>query len=223
MMHDGAFEAWRGDDRPWDEYEWEAFLQEQDELTERYMELEARYRDLPDAEDRIAREMGWELPAAFSADADPPSDASPGEHGEEQPDDLDEAEPYSYEEDPLWRRAHEVAVHLHRALPVPNDGVEAPIVPELLTQVAMIAAKVAGGRSMGFSRDALGGNIANHKRAMQHTLLSLAGIDRAERAGALASGPAGKFRRELLAVRERLMGRIVELRQMFHSGQFIDD
>jgi hypothetical protein len=217
MTHDGAYESWRDDGRPWDEYEWEAFLQEQDELTERYMELEARYRDLPDAEDRIAREMGWELPAAFSRDAEP------SDYDDDGFDGLDEAEPCSYEEDPLWRRAHDVAVRLHRALPVPADGAEAPAVPELLTQVAMIAAKVAGGRSMGFSRDALGGNIANHKRAMQHVLLSLAGVDRAERAGAIARGPAGCFRRDLLGVRERLMHRIVELRQMFHSGQFIDD
>ena len=221
MVDDGAFEAW-SDDRAWDEYEWEAFLQEQDRQTERYIELEEQYRGLPDAEERIAREMGWELLAAFDPDeADAEPDASPtGEWcSDEQLDDA--SEPCSYEADPLWRRAHAVAVRLHRHLRVATDGaIEAP---ELLTQVAMIAAKIAGGRSMGFSRDALGGNIANHKRAMSHTLLTLSGLDEAEHSDALPRAAATRFRRELLGVRERLMNRIVELRDMFSSGRFLDE
>jgi len=212
MVDDGAFEAW-SDDRAWDEYEWEAFLQEQDRETERYIELEQQYRGLPDAEELIAREMGWELPVAFDPDvADAESDASPtGEwRSDEQLDDASEPAPSSY-----------VAVRLHRHLRVATDG--ATEAPELLTQVAMIAAKIAGGRSMGFSRDALGGNIANHKRAMSHTLLTMSALDEAERSDALPRAAATRFRRELLGVRERLMDRIVELRDMFSSGRFLDE
>jgi hypothetical protein len=222
MVDDGAFEAWTGD-RPWDEYDWEAFLQEQDRLTERYLELEEQYRGLPDAEERIARAMGWELPAALDAEAsesemgDGPLASDEDDEGEHGP------ELRAYEEDPLWRRAHEVAVRLHRYVQLRDAGVDRAGVPELLTQAAMVAAKVAGGRSMGFSRDALGGNIANHKRAMSHALLSLAALDDAERAKAVPQTAAVRFRRELLGVRERLMGRIVELRQMFRSGQFLED
>ena len=224
MADDGAFGPWR-DDRPWDEFDWEAFLQEQDRLTERYMELEAEYRGLPDAEERIAREMGWEFPPA--SDAEPPERdnecACDWLTDDEPLDDSGRPETRLYEDDPLWHRAHEVAVRLHRSLQIPRDGGEFPGVPELLTQAAMIAVKIAGGRSMGFSREALGGNIANHKRAMSHTLLSLAALDEAEATGALPSAVAERFRAELLGVRERLMGRIVELRQMFRSGQFLDD
>lgn len=225
MVDDGAFEAW-SDERPWDEYDWEAFLQEQDRQTERYIELEERYRGLPDAEERIAREMGWELPAAFDPDvADAESEASPSSEwrSDAQLDDANESAPSSYEADPLWRRAHAVAVQLHRCLRVVTDGASTTESPELLTQAAMIAAKIAGGRSMGFSRDALGGNIANHKRAMSHTLLTLSALDEAECADALPRAAATRFRRDLLGVRERLMERIIELRQMFASGRFLDE
>jgi len=230
MDYDGAAESWR-DDLPWDEFDWEAFLQEQDERTERYMELEAKYRELPDAEERIAHEMGWEAPPCFGAE--PPEsdecdkrsscDWSEAAADEAPFEDLAEEEPHAYEEDPLWHRAHEVAVRLHGYFRFRPEACESAGASELLRHSAMVAAKIAGGRSMGFSRDALGGNIANHKRAMSHVLRALAALDEAERFRAISSTTAARFRRGLLGVRERLMGRIVELREMFYSGQFIDD
>jgi len=228
MAHDGAFESWQ-DDRPWDEYRWEAFLREQDELTERYMQLEELYHGLPDADERIAREMGWDLPAALDdaslSDGAAECDACDDEAIEEAAceDDARQDGACDYERDPLWRRAQDVAVELHRFLDVPSDGAVSPAVPELLGQSAMIAAKIAGGRSMGYSRDALGGNIANHKRAMGHALVTLSALDEAERAGAVPKPAASRFRKELLGLRERLMGRIVELRQLFLSGRFSEE
>ena len=46
-------------DRAWDEYEWERFLQQQDQKTEKYMELLEKYLDHPQRDQIIAREMGW--------------------------------------------------------------------------------------------------------------------------------------------------------------------
>src|ERR1044071_2302676 len=43
----------------WDEYDWERFLQQQDEKTEKYMELLEKYLDDPQRDEIIAREMGW--------------------------------------------------------------------------------------------------------------------------------------------------------------------
>lgn len=45
----------------WDEYKWEAFLQEQDRNTEKYFTLLEKYMDHPDRDDLIAQEMGWDL------------------------------------------------------------------------------------------------------------------------------------------------------------------
>ena len=46
-------------ERAWDEYDWERFLQQQDQKTEKYMELLENYLDDPHRDQIIAREMGW--------------------------------------------------------------------------------------------------------------------------------------------------------------------
>src|SRR2546423_11140857 len=43
----------------WDEYDWERFLRQQDQRTEKYMELLEKYIDDPQRDEIIAREMGW--------------------------------------------------------------------------------------------------------------------------------------------------------------------
>ena len=48
-----------GSERVWDEYDWERFLQEQDQKTEKYMQLVETYLDDPQRDEIIAREMGW--------------------------------------------------------------------------------------------------------------------------------------------------------------------
>src|SRR2546430_15767288 len=43
----------------WDEYDWERFLKQQDQKTEKYMELLEKYIDDPQRDEIVAREMGW--------------------------------------------------------------------------------------------------------------------------------------------------------------------
>ena len=57
-MADKPFES-GGEERVWDEYDWERFLQQQDHKTEKYMELLEKYLDDPNRDQIIAREMGW--------------------------------------------------------------------------------------------------------------------------------------------------------------------
>src|SRR5438552_15466047 len=49
----------REPERAWDEYDWERFLQQQDQKTEKYMGLLEKYVDDPQRDEIIAREMGW--------------------------------------------------------------------------------------------------------------------------------------------------------------------
>jgi hypothetical protein len=48
-----------GETQEWDEVRYEQFLRESDALTERYRRLLRKYKDHPDSERIIAREMGW--------------------------------------------------------------------------------------------------------------------------------------------------------------------
>ena len=77
-----AIELHAEDAEPWDEFRHEQLLRESEALTEKYGRLLARYKDHPDSDRLIAREMGWtwleetlnakergELPAPAEADA----------------------------------------------------------------------------------------------------------------------------------------------------------
>ena len=43
----------------WDEHDYEKLLRESDARTDKYMELQEKYGDSPEAEEKIAKEMGW--------------------------------------------------------------------------------------------------------------------------------------------------------------------
>ena len=43
----------------WDEHDYEKFLKESDARTDKYLELLDKYGDSPEAEEKIAKEMGW--------------------------------------------------------------------------------------------------------------------------------------------------------------------
>ena len=58
-MADYSFESGGSEERVWDEYDWERFLQQQDRKTEKYMELLEKYLDDPNRDQIIAKEMGW--------------------------------------------------------------------------------------------------------------------------------------------------------------------
>ncbi len=58
------------EDKEWDEFDYEKFMQECDARTEKYGELLDKYRDHPDRERIIAREMGWD-----KADQEQPEEA----------------------------------------------------------------------------------------------------------------------------------------------------
>jgi hypothetical protein len=52
----------RGQKNPeaeWDEHDYEKFMKECDARTDKYMELQEKYGNSPEAEEKIAKEMGW--------------------------------------------------------------------------------------------------------------------------------------------------------------------
>jgi len=52
----------RGQKEPeaeWDEHDYEKFMKDCDARTDKYMELQEKYGDSPEAEEKIAKEMGW--------------------------------------------------------------------------------------------------------------------------------------------------------------------
>ena len=62
QLNDALEKQKRGQKDPeaeWDEHDYEKFLKESDARTDKYMELQEKYGDSPEAEEKIAKEMGW--------------------------------------------------------------------------------------------------------------------------------------------------------------------
>src|SRR5437867_4026366 len=81
------------DNEIWDEFQWEKFMREQDKKVERYMELFYRYKDDPNRDQIIAREMGWRW--LLDSRDDHSEDSYPVQDGEME----------EYEEGEEWKRA----------------------------------------------------------------------------------------------------------------------
>src|SRR3712207_4114208 len=87
----------------WDEYEWERFLQKQDQRTEKYMELLEKYLDHPQRDQIIAREMGW---SDVGDDHDWSDEVEALMHeGDSDDADSDERPVDSFEDHALYRAA----------------------------------------------------------------------------------------------------------------------
>jgi hypothetical protein len=106
-MADNQFES-GGEERVWDEYDWERFLQQQDRKTEKYMELLEKYLDDPNRDQIIAREMGWhhlldENGKDWGANLDtlfePRREAVQGLEEEEEDDDDEEGDDEDLDDD----------------------------------------------------------------------------------------------------------------------------
>ena len=157
-------------DRAWDEYEWERFLQQQDQKTEKYMELLEKYIDDPQRDEIVAREMGWSH--------------QPGDNGEEWQDDSefafeeDGAEgdisatelindcAESFEQHVLYRTAFSLTIWIDRLFEGKPALQNDPAAVKLATHTALASAKLAAALSDEEAEE-LGMTIAYLKRSLK--------------------------------------------------------
>ncbi|MEA3188429.1 MAG: hypothetical protein QOD99_2259 [Chthoniobacter sp.] len=160
------------DDQPeriWDEYDWERFLQQQDQKTERYMELLEKHMDDPERDQIIAREMGWhhlldedeieDIDSRFSEEMKALEDTS-----EDEPDFIND--PESFEMHPLYQASFALTVWIDQLFDEIGDVQNHPAAVKLATQSAIASAKLAAALSDD-DVDELGMTIAYLKRALK--------------------------------------------------------
>jgi len=163
-------------ERVWDEYQWERFLQQQDQKTERYMELLEKYIDHPNRDQIIALEMGWNHLADRGDDDwldDMNSELSEelqayeegaAQETSEQGGDEDEAE--SFEMHPLYQASFALTVWIDQLFDELGDLQNHPTAVKLATQSAIASAKLAAALSDD-DVDEIGMTIAYLKRALK--------------------------------------------------------
>jgi len=165
-------------ERVWDEFEWERFLQEQDEKTEKYMELMEKYVDDPRRDEIIAREMGWpelldtkeqaeEIEAL--ADEDWNSDDDTYSIGDEQL-----IEPDGFEDHALYKAAFGLTIWIDQLFDDHPSLQSNPAAIKLATHSALASAKLAAALSDD-DADEIGMTIAYLKRALKAIMTSMEG------------------------------------------------
>jgi hypothetical protein len=220
------------EDKEWDEFDYEKFMKESDARTEKYMELLDKYGDDDAAEDKIAQEMGW---TNFSEEDEGEEDETGWEVDEmnlsaaEVEENLPEPDPETEGVDwirtgdcsirhPLQHRCYQAASTLW------DKCEELDLSPEMDADLAefsgelrMTSTKLAGAlNSLAYGRNITDGafTVAYLKRALNHLHKALAGLEKTASKNLLPKKILAENRQELFAIREEILGLMVEFRKM---------
>jgi hypothetical protein len=160
------------DDRAWDEYEWERFLQQQDQKTEKYMELLEKYIDDPERDEIVAREMGWSHAVEDSGNEwqDDPFEIDGDDAPSERDSMTDPGE--TFEQHVLYRASFSLTIWIDRLFEANNALQNDPAAVRLATHAALAAAKLAAALSDGETEE-LGMTIAYLKRSLKAITVAL--------------------------------------------------
>jgi len=166
----------REPERAWDEYDWERFLQQQDQKTEKYMDLLEKYLDDPRRDEIIAREMGWsglvgENNWSDEIDALMSEEWKPADENEE-PSDQKNSPTETFEEHGLYRAAFALTVWIDKLFDQYPSLQNEPAAVKLATHSALASAKLAAALSDD-EGDEIGMTIAYLKRALKAITLSM--------------------------------------------------
>ncbi len=208
----------------WDEYQWERFLQEQDQKTEQYFGLFEKYADHPDRDEIIAREMGWnsdhddseesafdvwaDTDAEFAADSDDDCEETSEEQDEDSDDetafgDLQNSEVYLLSME-LNRRVYTI---IEQNESLHNNS----IAVELATRATICSAKMAAALC-GDDYSEVGMTIAYLKRSLKAANDCLSAAHQLRDGNQLSGDEAAQFTGVLFPIRERLVDMMAEYR-----------
>ena len=212
-------------DEEWDEFDHEKFMRESDARTDKYMELLEKYGTGPDAEEIIAREMGWDVGGADDDDADETT-------GWEMPDlsDIPDPVPIPLTEGvdwvrdehggiqhPLQKRSFEAAMALWHAVDELDLKDDDEDVAEMTFKFQQTSAKLAGAlNSLGYdgrrNPDLAPATVARLKRALNHLHECQAAMTRVKEKGTVPDTVIRAAESELFAVREEILRLMEEFR-----------
>jgi hypothetical protein len=206
-------------DKIWDEYDWERFLQQQEQRTEKYMELLEKYLNHPQRDELIAREMGWthlldgdarnweeEVDAQFEKEF-AEADSEDCEGSDEQA--------FGFEHHPLYQQAVALGAELEQIFNlVPERTREHPAAVTLQSQNTLAAAKLAAALNDDDVEE-LGMSIAYLKRALHAITTSLDAVAHLQEGDLLDDRLAGRVRERLFEIRGGVVSTMGDFRAEF--------
>ena len=204
----------------WDEHDYERMLRESDARTDKYMELQEKYGDSDEAEEKIAREMGWleeltpeeaeeqrlrieEINRACEAALNEP-DPEPHREGIDWMRDADGRIHH-----PLQHRCKESAMKFRRqtdelGLREAGDDDFRQLMGEWIITGAKLA-DALGGVADGTRPADASFTVAYLKRALDHLHQAQAGLEAVAPKQVLPAAVVAEVRAELFAIREGIL------------------
>jgi hypothetical protein len=188
----------------WNEFDWENYLREQDEVIRRYLAHYERLKHQPERIDEVAHLMGWDEEVWGTDEADESNettDSTPAEFG-----DFD-LEPYTLHKNPVFIATKAIYLGLTRAwlrLATDPDKVPQPLA------LAFQSALHRGEQQAGLATQALDlGDyamaISLFKRALRELNASLA----------LLGDDSGQYHHALADLRDDALPRLFDLREIW--------
>src|SRR6266576_6002584 len=211
-------------ERMWDEYDWERFLREQDQKTEKYMQLLEKYLDDPQRDEIIAREMGWtQLLDAKDWSAEVDALLDEGVTDDEEAVNTNRSAEV-FEEHDLYRAAFALTIWIDQLFDQNASLQNEPAAVKLATHAALASAKLAAALS-GDNLDEIGMTIAYLKRALKAITISMdAAAQLRKQSKLITRSQYSVLQQRLFQVRDgiiTLMGEYRgEWRRRFGSGDF---
>ena len=203
-------------DRAWDEYEWERFLQQQDQKTEKYMELLEKYIDDPRRDEIVAREMGWchiteETGNDWEEEAesflDENEEADEAESGLSQINSCAE----SFEQHVLYRAAFALTISIDQLFDSNPALQNDPAAVKLATHTALAAAKLAAALSDEEAEE-LGMTIAYLKRSLKAVTVAMDASAQLSSEQSLTRAQHSALRQRIFQVRDGIIMLMGEFR-----------
>lgn len=208
----------------WDEHQWEEFFQESDKQTEKFSELLDKYKDHPDCDRIIAEEMGWtHLPGNSDDEFDLLFGDSTFYEYEEGEDwkALTNYEPTDFnhfEDLPLYQLAYAFTLEAMNLVEEHFSNNNDESVKKFARSIIIPPAKIAGGFSLGFDQELIGGNIANCKRGLNAANRILDALFEIGEKELLENSLYLEIYERAKEVRDELAIYIVEMRERFNRG-----
>jgi hypothetical protein len=211
------------DDEIWDEFRWEEFMKEQDKKVDRYMELFYRYRDDPNRDEIIAREMGWtwlleQRGSERIEDAEQDDDDAEAWKQALDPEKDELFDWEAFEHLPVYQLTHAFALRAFRyvdQLPDATQGDSAVV--DFVSNAMIAGAKIAGGTGIGEDRDELGGNIAYCKRGLAAANLTIAALHEMKQKKIIRGRSYIEMVDEATEVRNAIAIHVLDLREKFRG------
>lgn len=219
-------------DQPWNEAQWERFMQRSEVRSARYGELLETLHDHPDGDRIIAREMGWHRTGEVdypdpedldAAEIDPEGEGEPFVEGyplgEGDPEAESDPELEELENLPAYRLAREVNEEVYAALrPCLQQLVDDRLdetgerLVSAESHALIMASKIAGAHGMGYHDGVLCGHIVMLRVSLKASQTAAADLEWLARQQVLPAARVEQLGRRLEEVAAAVSERITELR-----------